>query len=178
MQNVTVQEKQVTDGLRSTRPAQTLYSYQEADNDVFIHFLLSGALPVGHTLVINRKLGTLSHIAAKDEHIRLLGEQQFTASEMHILLPLLQSFPFYTPYEVLFAHFYHDTVTESIIARARKHLEEAQEEGVWDQEMRSIRTTLSRTRLKLRVLGLSISSILETGYLLRVVSLPRFLEDT
>ncbi len=138
---------------------------------------MQDALPSGHVLVINRKLGTLSLIAAKDEQIWLLGEQQFTASEMNVLLPLLDAFPFYSPYEVLYAHFYSDDVTEQVIIHARKHLQKAQDEGAWDAEMRSVRTTLSRTRLKLRMLGLNISSILETGYILRIVSLPCLSEE-
>ncbi len=177
MPKLAVQEKPVTNDIRSMQPVHTVQSPQEAAKDVFLHFSLLDALPSGHILVINRKLGTLSHIAVKDEHARLLGEQQFTVSEMHILLPLLESFPFYSPYEVLFAHFYSDDVTERIITRARKHLQKAQEEGAWDQEMRSVRTTLSRTRLKLRELGLNISSILETGYILKVVSLARLPEE-
>ena len=96
---------------------------------------------------------------------------------MNVLLPLLDSFPFYSPYEVLFAHFYSDDVTEHVITRTRKQLQKAQEEGTWDTEMRSVRTTLSRARLKLRMLGLNISSILETGYILRVVSLPLLAEE-
>ncbi|GAC1460933.1 MAG: hypothetical protein NVS4B1_14500 [Ktedonobacteraceae bacterium] len=178
MTKLAVPEKSVTDSVRSTQPVQTIQASPEVSETVFLHFSLQDALPLGHVLVINRKLGTLSHIATKDEQVWLLGEQQFTVSEMNILLPLLDSFPFYSPYEVLFAHFYHDDVTEDVIIGARKHLQKAQDERTWDQEMRSVRTTLSRTRLKLRMLGLNISSILETGYILRVVALPRLSEET
>ncbi len=177
MTKVAAPEKTATYTVRSTKLAQSIQSSHKVTKDVFLHFSLQDALPSGHVLVINRKLGTLSHIAAKDEQIWLLGEQQFTASEMNVLLPLLDSFPFYSPYEVLFAHFYADDVTEHVITQTRKQLQKAQEEGTWDQEMRSVRTTLSRTRLKLRMLGLNISSILETGYILRVVSLPCLSED-
>jgi hypothetical protein len=181
MAKLAVQEKPVTKSTRNRQSAQTLQTAQtvqtkqstkKVSKDVFLHFSLLDALPSGHVLVINRKLGTLSHIAVKDENARLLAQQQFTASEMSILLPLLDAFPFYSPYEVLFAHFYSDDVTEHIITRARKHLQRAQEEGIWDQEMRSVRNMLSRARLKLRTLGLDISSILETGYILKIVSMP------
>jgi hypothetical protein len=177
MTKLAIPEKSITHPVRSMQSVQTVHSTQKASKDVFLHFSLQDALPSGHVFVINRKLGTLAHIATKDEHVRLLGEQQFTVSEMNVLLPLLDAFPFYSPYEVLYAHFYSDDVTEQVITRTRTDLQKAQEEGTWDQEMRSVRTTLSRTRLKLRVLGLNVSSILETGYILRIVSLPRLPED-
>ena len=177
MTKVAVPEKSATHAVRSTKPVQSIQSSQKVSKDVFLHFSLQDALPSGHVLVMNKKLGTFSLIAAKDEQIWLLGEQQFTASEMNVLLPLLDSFPFYSPYEVLYAHFYADDVTEHVLTHTRKRLQKAQEEGTWDLEMRSVRTTLSRTRLKLRMLGLNISSILETGYILRVVSLPHLSEE-
>jgi hypothetical protein len=39
-------------------------------------------------------------------------------------------------------------------------------EGYWDEEMRPLRTMLSRARLKLQEMGLDIVSLFETGYLL------------
>ena len=146
---------------------------QEQAQDTFLHFSLMDTLPAGHTLVINRALGTLSHIAVEGDRARLLGQQQFTASELSILLPVIESFPYYCPYEELFAHFYHSTVNEQTIARAREHLQQAQEDGIWDQEMRSVRNMLSRARLKARSLGLDVASILETGYILKVGPLPQ-----
>lgn len=166
MQKSALKEKPVT---ASTQSLQTIQTGKET----FLHFSLLDVLPSNHTLVINSKLGTLAYITVEEDRAWLQGEQQFTASEMSILLPLLESFPFHCPYELLFAHFYHDNVTEQLITRARKHLQKAQEEGVWDQEMRSMRTMLSRLRLKIRRLGLDVSAILETGYILRVVSAPR-----
>src|SRR5256885_7047565 len=49
------------------------------------------------------------------------------------------------PYTTLFR-----SVTEKAVERCRRRLIEAQEEGVWDQEMRPDRGALSRARLKLR----------------------------
>jgi hypothetical protein len=49
---------------------------------------------------------------------------------------------------------------------------EAQENGVWDQEMRPIRCALSRARLKMRTFGIDISSILATGYILMMAMEP------
>ena len=96
-------------------------------------------------------------------------QQQFTAGEMSVLMPLLEAFPYYCPYEVLLASFQYGNVTEATDERCRQHLQEAQEEGIWDQEMRPMRNVLSRARLKLRSLGIEISTILETGYILKNV---------
>lgn len=162
---VALKEKTTTSNNRSIQK-------NEQAQDTFLHFSLLDSLPAGHTLVINRTLGTLSCIAVEGDRARLLGQQQFTASELSILLPLLESFPYYCPYEELFAHFYHNTVTEQTIARTREHLQQAYEEGSWDQEMRSVRNMLSRARLKARTLGLDVASILETGYILKVGPMP------
>ncbi|HEX4716564.1 MAG TPA: hypothetical protein VH164_16725, partial [Ktedonobacteraceae bacterium] len=103
-------------------------------------------------------------------HPTLLAEQQFSSSEMSILVPLLQSHPHYCPYEVLLASFNCGNTTDASVERYRLRLQEAQFAGVWDYEMRPVRNILSRARFKLRDFGIEISSILETGYIL--ISLP------
>ncbi|MGH2497586.1 MAG: hypothetical protein ACRDIV_23030 [Ktedonobacteraceae bacterium] len=140
-----------------------------------LHYSLAGLLPAGHTLATNILLGTLSLIAqdAAWPYPRLLGEQQFTMSELSLLLPLLDSHPHYCPYEVLLASFNYRLITEETIERGRQHLQDAQEEGLWDQEMRPVRNVLSRTRLKMRVVGVEIASILETGYVLMALPARR-----
>ena len=134
-----------------------------------LHFSLQGVLPPGHMLAVNPLLGTLSYIVNDDNHPRLMMQQQFTAGEMSVLMPLLEAFPYYCPYEVLLASFQYGNVTEATVERCRQHLQEAQEEGIWDQEMRPMRNVLSRARLKLRSLGIEISTIVETGYILMYV---------
>lgn len=156
---------------------KTVVGRAKQDSEEFLHFSLMDTLPAGHTLVLNRSLGTLSYLAMDGGRVQLLAQQQFTSSEVSLLLPLFESFPYYCPYEALFAHFYHRSVTEQTIERSRRHLQTAQEEGVWDHEMRSIRNMLSRTRFKTRTMGIDISSILETGYLLRFVSTPELTRD-
>jgi hypothetical protein len=131
-----------------------------------LHFSLQGVLPSGHLLAVNPLLGTLSYIVNEDHHPRLIMQQQFTAGEMSVLMPLLEAYPYYCPYETLLASFQYGNVTEATIERCREHLQEAQEEGIWDQEMRPMRNVLSRARLKLRTFGIEISTIVETGYIL------------
>lgn len=151
----------------------SVYHVQPADDEI-LHFSLEELLPEGHMLALNISLGTLSLIAnSRDSrnisHPRLLAEQQFTASELCVLIPLLKAYPYYCPYEVLLASFNNGNVNEVTIERSRIRLHEAQLEGIWDQEMRPVRNVLSRARLKMRAFRIDISSILETGYVLMVL---------
>ena len=137
------------------------HTYEE-----ILHYSMEELLPPGQTLALNVLLGTLSLIANDTPYPRMVAEQQFTSSELSLLVPLLNSHPHYCPYEVLLASFNHRLVTEATVDRCRKRLHEAQLEGIWDQEMRPVRNVLSRTRLKMRSFGIEIASILETGYVL------------
>jgi hypothetical protein len=140
------------------------------DNDTFRYFSLQDSFPAGHILVLNISSGTLSYLNRKDERAQVMIQQQFTFSEMSLLLPLLDSYPHYCPHEVIFAHFYNSNVTEPVVMRYHQHLQDALDAGTWDQEMRPLRNVLSRVRVKLRPFGISITSILETGYMLMVNS--------
>ena len=137
------------------------------DNDTILHFSLQDALPEGHMFALNTALGTFSYLFVSDGIPRLKGQQQFTRGEMSMFLPLLESYPYYCPYEMLFASFYNNDTHEELVEKCRNRLQKAFDDGVWDQEMRPVRTLLSRTRFKARALGIDILSILETGYILR-----------
>ncbi len=141
-------------------------SQMPQNDEEILHFTLQGLLPAGHVLVLNAAIGTLSYLICEQNLPHMVMEQQFTASETSILVPLLESYPYYCPYEVLLASFNHGHVTETNVERCRQRLQEAQAEGVWDQEMKPVRNILSRTRLKLRAFRIEISSIFETGYIL------------
>jgi hypothetical protein len=153
--------------------------YSFSSEEEIVHFLLEDLLAVGQILAVNFPLGTLSLLAPYPEksYPRLNGEQQFTTSEMSLVVPLLLSYPHYCPYEVLLAGFNYGKVTEKGIDKARKHLHAALEEGIWDQEMRPVRNVLSRARLKLRHLQIDIVSILETGYVVMRLSERKLLTD-
>ena len=140
----------------------------KADNEEILYFSLEGTLPAGHTLVLNTRLGTFSYLSRGIDRPRLEIQQQFTSSELSLLCPLLEMYPHYCPYEVMFASFYNGTITDAIVEQYRQRLYEALEADVWDQQLRPIRNVLSRTRIKLRPFGIDISSILETGYILLV----------
>ena len=140
--------------------------YLKKEAAEIVHLSMHGALPAGQTLALNFALGTLSCIASSDDLPQLVVQQQFTTSELSVLLPILESFPHYCPYEVLYASFYNGTVTDLIVARCRQRLQKALELGTWEQELRPLRNVLSRTRIKLRKFGFNVTSILETGCVL------------
>ncbi len=145
----------------------TIKPLQEESNKI-LHFSLQDALPFGHTLALNVAFGTLSYLACDGNIPRLMMQEQFTSTEMSVLMPLFEMFPYYCPYETMYASFYNGNISEQTVAHCREHLQEAQEEGVWDQEMRPVRGALSRARLKLRSFGIDISSIMATGYILLI----------
>ena len=150
------------------------YDQQRKQGSIaMLYFSLEGTLPADHTLVLNTRLGTLSYLSRGLDRPRLVVQQQFTNSELSLLLPLLELFPDYCPYEVMFANFYNGTITDETVGHCRQLLYRALEEGVWDQQLRPLRNVLSRTRFKLRPFGIDISAILETGYILLVTPRPK-----
>lgn len=141
----------------------------QTGNEVMVHLSLEGILPSEHILAIHPHQGILAHLSCDSEGPRLLSVQRFSATEMCLLLPLLQQHPAYCPYEALLAHFTSTRVTEETITRAREQLYEAQEAGKWDSMMRPIRNVLSRARFRLGDLGIGVVSMLEIGYMLKPV---------
>lgn len=152
----------------SFRKAKTAVYLVKQTDEAIMHFDLPDLLPADHTLALNTRLGTLALLTSNPEcaHPELLAEQQFSGSELSVVIPLLQMYPHYCPYEVLLANFNGGNTDDATVARFRLRLQEAQFAGVWDYEMRPVRNILSRARFKLRDFGIEISSILETGYIL------------
>jgi|SRR5579875_2339209 hypothetical protein len=159
----------------SPRKVKAPVSYAQ-ENEHILHFSLDGLLPKGHVLALNTTLGTLSQLSCEETMPRLLEQQQFTTSEIYVLIPVLEAHPYYCGYETLLASYSHGRVTEATVARCRELLQAAQEEGVWDQEMRPVRNVLSRTRLKMHNFGIDITSVHETGYMLKRLSVRRYIE--
>lgn len=131
----------------------------EVENGIS-HFTLQGLLPPDYQLALNMEIRTLLLLA---EGPKLLCEQQFSANELSVLIPILESFPHYCPYEVLLSHIFSDSVTTATIARSRQRLQEAQRHGTWPQELRPIRRALSSLRTKLHSFDLEISTLRERG---------------
>jgi len=152
------------------REPNTQHTHRLSEERI-LHFSLQEALPSSpHTLPLDLGYRTLSALSCTDERPLLLQQEQFTVGEMSVVLPLLESFPYYCPHELLFAHFYNGHISDKIVAHCRQHLQESAEAGLWDQEMRPVRSALSRARLKLRPFGIDISSILATGYILMITN--------
>jgi len=88
------------------RGKPTIKAQMEERNKI-LHFSLQDALPLGHTLALNTTFGTLSYLVSDDNHPRLLMQEQFTSTELSVLLPLFEMFPYYCPYETMYAYFYN-----------------------------------------------------------------------
>jgi hypothetical protein len=145
--------------MQTLQPVYTKRCEEDAGTKI-LHFYLQGILSPGQKLALNLETRTLSLLSNGPE---LIVERQLSINEMHIAIPLLEAFPHYSPYEVLLSHLYSKTVTETSIARCYQRLQEAQDNGTWQQELRPIRRALSSLRTKLRQFDLEISNIRERG---------------
>src|SRR5258707_3146795 len=132
--------------------------HKEAAN--ISHSSPEGLLPINQTLVINLETRTISLLS--DGPI-LIVEQQLSINELHLLVPIIDSFPHYSPYEDLLSHLTTKVVTAATIEYCRHRLQEAQDCGRWEQELRPVRRALSSLRNKLYRLDLGIANIRERG---------------
>lgn len=132
------------------------------------HFALPELLPDHQILALNPKRGIISLLASDEQTKRplVLAEQQFSAKELHLLVPLLHAYPQICPSSVLLAHFLVAQPTEQYLESCRLRLVEAKYAGTWEDEMRPLRNRLSTTRVKLHACGIDIGSVVEVGYLL------------
>ena len=124
------------------------------------HSSPEGLLAVNQTLVMNLETRTVSLLS---DGPTLIVEQQLSISELNLLVPMLDSFPHYCPYEVLLSHLTAKVVTTASIEYCRQRLREAQDCGRWEQELRPVRRALSSLRNKLYRLDIGISNIRERG---------------
>ena len=145
---------------------KTTKSAPARTSEKFRYFPLHDMIPAGQILVLHTELGTLSLLKHDVKGSEMVEQQQFTGSELSLLLPLLELYPHYCPYEVMFASFYNGNTSEETVERCREQLMDAMDAGLWDAQMRPVRNVLSRIRLKMRTFGIDVASILETGYVL------------
>jgi hypothetical protein len=139
---------------------QTLLKPHKEGETKISYFSLRGLLLPDCMLALSPKTRTLLLLA---DGPRVLVEEQLSVNEYHVLLPILESFPHYCPYEILLAHISASIVTSISIARCRQRLHEAQTRGIWEQELRPIRRALSPLRNKLHNFDLEISNVRERG---------------
>jgi hypothetical protein len=135
-----------------------------------LHFCLPDLIPDTQKLALNLETRTLSLLA---DGPQLVAEQQLSANQLRMIIPILEFFPHYCPYEVLFAYFTSEVVTPTIIDRCHKYLQEAQNHGNWQQELRPVRRAISSLRNKLDCFQLRISTVRERGCALTGLSFTR-----
>jgi hypothetical protein len=141
------------------------------------HYSLPTALPPGHTLSVNSRLGILSYLISEEGQPRIVLQDELTATEVTTLLPLLDHYPDYCPLEALYACFYRSDTSVQEVDRCRQHLFTAQQAGTWDQEMRPLRGAVSRVRLKLHHFGIDVLALISTGYILSFDELRKHIQE-
>jgi hypothetical protein len=124
------------------------------------YYALPGLLPENQLLALNQQTRTLSLLSHGPV---IIVELQLSANELRVILPILEAFPHYSPYEVLLAHLSSDNVSATSIARWQQQLLEARHQGSWRHELRPLRRALSSLRSKLHSLDLEITNIRERG---------------
>jgi DNA-binding response OmpR family regulator len=147
-------------------PLSSKKRHVSGEKTMILHFSLEGILDPQSVLAVDKTNGIIAVLASRKGRSFLEASAHLTDNEIRILLPLLEAYPYYCPYEMLLASLLSGETTEHDIAHARERLEDALAEGTWDIEMRPVRNLLSRARIKFRELGVDIHSIIETGYIL------------
>lgn len=138
-----------------------LYRKQHKEKETCIfHLALPGLLPPEQTLVLDLDARTLSLLTAGPI---LILTKQFSVNELCVIVPLLDFYPHYCPYEVLLAYISSNVVTSASIEYCRQRLQAALDQGTWLQELRPIRRALSAVRNKLKPFNLGISTVRERG---------------
>lgn len=116
-----------------------------------------------YKLVLYKEIRTLTLLSADVPDV--LEQQQFTRNEWNILMAIIESLPYYTPYEVLLSR-----VTSLSVEDSRKRLQKAEELGakVMRQELKPVHRALSGIRAKLSAISpyLKLSLIHSLGYTL------------
>jgi len=130
-----------------------------------IRYFLRGFLPSDHVLAYNPAQKMLSYLSVEQGQPHLVLEAVLTLLEERVLLPVFEAVPSYCAIEILLANYIYGKTDEESLARAHQGLEEAKKAGLWDYTMRPLRNAMSRARLKVSPMGVSLPSILETGYM-------------
>ena len=133
---------------------------QEGQPDALLHLSLTGLLPPDQQLVINPLIRTATLFSYTSQgDARIVAQQQFSPNGMRVLIPLLEAYPNYCPYEALLAALFSLTVEE-----ARSQLREIKEVA-----LRSVRRAVGTLSTALHAFGLRVQSVRSTGYLLEAI---------
>ncbi len=139
--------------------------YQQHDEkrlveQVLRHLLPEGAMPIASP--DKRAIALFWGSDASQNSIVL-----FTPGEWKVLLALAESYPHYSPYEVILSQ-----LTSTPPEHCRQLLHDAEQKRTLRQELRPIRRTVWSLRSKLRPFALEVPSVLEAGYTLSSLSRP------
>src|SRR5260370_40033201 len=134
---------------------------QEDQPGSLLHLPLAGLLPDNQKLVINPAARTAILFAQTSSgEADVVTVQQFSPNGMRVLIPLLQAYPNYCPYETLLVALFSLTIDE-----ARLQLREIRK-----IVLRSIRRAIGSLASGLRAFGLRVRSVRDTGYLVETIS--------
>ena len=140
------------------------HSEGEGPQEVVLHLSLDGLLPANQVLAIKPSLRTVTLFATTaDEEAHLLEQQQFSPNGMCVLVPLLEAYPHYCPYEVLLASLFSQTPEQSRV----------QMQSDWNSTIRPVRRAMNSLVPGLRTFGLQVRSIRSAGYLIEALSNSR-----
>jgi len=132
---------------------------------------LNGLLPEGHSLALNTVDSIATLMRVTEGYAEVVSQVTYSRSEFLLLCVILHSYPHHIPYEDLYALYTFGTVERREEAQAI--LEQATEQGTYDDVMKSMRNMVSNTRLKTQRLGLEIAGITHLGYIMTTSAAKR-----
>jgi len=144
----------------SVHEAQDGEGFQEG----LLDLTLEGLFPANQTLVVNpaKRTATLfSHTPGRKP--KIVAQHQFSPNGMRVLVPLLQAYPHYCPYDVLLA-----SLGSMSLDDARRQMQD-----MWAIAIRPVRRTITGLKGGLRDFGLQVRSIWSAGYLVEARSAKR-----
>ena len=128
--------------------------FSEKNSSIFIKLTIP--------LVVHPALQVVSLLSVEAGTARMLAQVQCSASGIDVLLPLLESYPHYCPYEVLVSHLFPLLTVE----HCRKMILEA--EGAEREVLLTpLRRAIGSLSPGLHLLGLEACSLRNIGYMLK-----------
>ena len=135
---------------------------QEIRQQDIRHFELPDMLDSSEVVCLN--LETLTFSLLNQEPLRMLTEVRLGSNDALLLVVLLESAPFYAPYESLLA------VLSSGLAYSQKSISRFQE-MITEEDMSNLRSAIHGLRPKLKSFCLTIKALNQLGY--QLVRLPK-----
>jgi len=132
--------------------------------ELLLHLTLDGLLPANQTLVVNPSIRTATLLSLTPEgETQIVAQEHFSPNGMLVLVPMLQAYPHYCPYEVLLA-----SLSSLSLDDALKQLQD-----IHDIAIRPVRRAINSLIAGLHDLGLQVRSIRNAGYLVEARSRRR-----